>query len=654
MKNEEFATAFVGLNKYNENMRNIISNIGKRSMKMTMKLLGAAFLILHSSFFVSCGDFFEQESDHLVFADKDHLTNWSDTVFSVTGILGQLQNIADRTVLLGEVRGDLVSLTDDASADLRQIANFSATDDNAYNHPSDYYSVINNCNYYIANADTAMRSNRGDYVFMKEYIAVKCIRAWTYLQLVLNYGSVPFVTEPILTKEASQAQYPKYELQQLCQYFIDDLSSLPETYETQYPSPAAYNFFPVDIIRADLNLWLGSAMGREAGKPYFEKAAQAYMRFITRRNQNSYYPTYSQRVQWYASQSGTSDWTFPSERGYLSAFQFTTGRDAELITAVESNASPSRGYYSRLPELFNSSEDNDYKVSIVPSQRIIEISEAQANCVVSSNAGNVIVSYAPTGLDDYMSGDLRLATVWSKTPSTINGNRVEVQSVRKHSSDTRLVRLYRRTLVYLRLAEALNLAGQPRLAYKILSKGLTERVINQEVNKYLSESDSTWVANNVSFPAAFYDAMDVTEFSSGQYPTSGNTLNTLGLHSRGSGWTPLNQYYQLDYADSITVDSIMQPDSTYIVSFNDAAYQAIKERQMEQVDSLILNEEALEFAFEGYRYHDLMRFALRSGNPGQFLTQAVNRRAGKDTSAGIDLTNPHNWYLRWGNGKIGY
>lgn len=598
--------------------------------------------------FSSCSDFFEQESDHLVFADKAHLTNASDTVFSITGILGQLQNIADRTILLGEVRGDLVALSDNASADLRQLAAFSVSDDNAYNHPSDYYAVINNCNYYIANVDTAMRSNRGDYVFMKEYIAVKSIRAWTYLQLVLNYGSVPFVDKPILTKDASLADYPRYELEQVCQYFIDDLANLPQTYETQYPSPGSYFFFPVDIVRGDLYLWLGSTMGKEGGKSCFEKAAQAYMRFITRRNENSYYATTGARVMWLSTQGSTNSWHSAYIRGYSNAFLFSVGRDEELITAVQSNATPSQGYYCRLPELFNTTEDNDYKVSIVPSQRLIELSEAQANCVVSTNAGNVVVGYSPSGLSNYMSGDLRLCSVWSKNNRTINNNRVELQTLSKYTS--RFVRLYRRTLVYLRLAEALNLAGQPRLAYKILERGLTQKVIESEVNKFLSPADSTWVAANVNFPASFYESMDVTEFSNGYYSSSGNTLNTLGLHSRGSGWTPLNDYYRLDYADSICID--MQPDSTFV--FNETAYQNIKQRQMEQVDSLILNEEALEFAFEGYRYYDLMRFAMRSENPGQFLTEHVNKRRGNGSSEGIDLTNRQRWFMRWGNGKLGY
>ena len=614
-------------------------------MKHLSILIFSFFNIL--IFTSSCSDFFEQESDHLIYADKEHLNNWSDTVFSITGILGQLQNIADRTVLLGEVRGDLVTLTDNASADLRQLATFSVTDDNAYNHPSDYYAVINNCNYYIAHADTALKSNRNEYIFMKEYIAVKAIRAWTYLQLALNYGSVPFVTEPVLTKEASEQDYPRYELAQVCQYFIDDLAGLPDNYLTQYPGVGStYYYFPVDLVRGDLYLWLGSTKGRDGGKSDFEKAALAYYSFITNRNTNSYYATSSDCVMW-TSRGATYSWLRPSGTGDYNNMTFarTVGSQAELITGVESNSSPSQGYYSELPELFVSTSDNDYEVSITPSQRIIELSEAQANCVVSTNLGNVIVAYAPSGLDDNMSGDLRLSTVWSTINITYNNTRIEAQSISKYLY--RYVRLYRRTMVYLRMAEALNLAGHPRLAYKILERGLNNKVIQEEVNPFLSESDSTWVATNINLPSTdtFYSIVEVEDFSTGY-----SSNNTLGIHSRGSGWTPLNEYYRLDgEGDSCLV---MQPDSTF--AFNDTRYEQLKQRQQEQVDSLILNEEALEFAFEGLRYYDLMRFAMRSDNPGQFMTTYINRRNGEDSDAGLNLSDPHSWYLRWGNGKIGY
>ena len=94
----------------------------------------------------SCSDFFDQDSTYIIDAEKDHLNNATDTIYSLTGILNKVQAIADRTILLGEARGDLMTVTDATSADLRAVANFNIGDDNMYNNPLDYYAIINNCN----------------------------------------------------------------------------------------------------------------------------------------------------------------------------------------------------------------------------------------------------------------------------------------------------------------------------------------------------------------------------------------------------------------------------------------------------------------------------------------------------------------------------
>ena len=126
------------------------------------QLIGLSFVICHLSFsmiLASCSDFFEQESNEIMYASTDHLNSATDSIYSVTGILKKLQKIADRTILLGEVRGDLTSITSVASSDLRDVALFQIGDDNQYNNPRDYYAVINNCNYFIAHADTALKNN---------------------------------------------------------------------------------------------------------------------------------------------------------------------------------------------------------------------------------------------------------------------------------------------------------------------------------------------------------------------------------------------------------------------------------------------------------------------------------------------------------------
>ena len=588
--------------------------------------------------FVGCADFFEQDSDNVIFSDQDHLNNATDTIYSVTGILNKLQALADRTILLGEVRGDLVDVTDVTSSDLREVAQFNISNENMYNQPSDYYAVINNCNYFIAHADTALKNNRTDYVFMKEFAAVKAIRAWTYLQLVLNYGSVPFVTEPILTKEQAEADYPRYDIQAVCEYFISDLLPLTDKYSRDYPgyrtirnTDSRFFWFPLYIVLGDLHLWAGSVSGSTS---HYREAALSYYKYIDDRNgMNSAYYTTATPVTY---NPGSTTWTqFWKNSFFDYGSSESYNNSTELITMIPGDSIRAEGNYSELRNLFNSTEDNQYKVSLTPSAGLIQLSEAQAHCCLSSNGQNAL--YVPQGLPDHRSGDLRFWWVYSEgyMYDRITNTRIETQYISKYS--TRNVHIYRRQMVYLRMAEALNMAGFPRMAFQVLSQGLNEEVIAEEVYPYCSESDSLY-ASQFNFPKSRYEIFTADHLVGISNVTG--AVNTMGMHSRGSGWTPMNEYYQLPIDEEKTEEEQKADLQAY-------------------VDSLILNEGALEFAFEGTRFYDLMRFAYRSSNPGQFMAEKVYGRRGKENSASVrseiksDISDPRNWYLRW-NGKIGF
>jgi hypothetical protein len=141
---------------------------------MKAKYILSGVLVAASTVFSSCSDFFDQDSDHVTFTDDMHLT-LRPIPFTVLRYHGQDAALGDRTILLGEARGDLVDVTNAASSDLRDIAQFNVGDDNIYNSPRDYYAVINNCNLYISKVDTALKNNRNQNIFLKEYAAVKPI-----------------------------------------------------------------------------------------------------------------------------------------------------------------------------------------------------------------------------------------------------------------------------------------------------------------------------------------------------------------------------------------------------------------------------------------------------------------------------------------------
>ena len=577
--------------------------------------------------FTSCADFFEQDSNMVVFADKDHLNDATDSIYSVIGILNKLQAVADRTVLLGEARADLVDVTAAANADLRDVAMSNIGDDNKYNRPRDYYAVINNCNYFIKNVEDSLKNNRNEYIFLREVAAVKAVRAWTYLQLALNYGSVPFYTEPLLTKEESEREYPRVDLKYICDYFIKDLLPYTEQplpgYGTIKSLDSRFFFFPINVLLGELYLWRGN------DRNDYKNAAICYYNYIVNRNgTNSTYPTGTRFIQWNTAYSNWRNIFVDLQYEWISNSE--SWSSGELITMIPGDSIKSEGNYSELRGIFNTTVDNDYKASLTPSKSMTDLSAAQTYCHLYANGSNVDTLYAPSTLTDYQAGDLRLWGMWRMNDNSVNsttGDRYTSQTVFKYS--TRNVHLYRRTMLWLHMAEAMNAAGYPRFAYAILSKGLNNRVIEEDIIPYY-RADSTFL-RQFDFPASRYVLYNT--------PSVLSTANTQGIHSRGSGFSQYNK------------DDRLPDDAAIEDSLARIAYQ------QKGVEKMIIDEGALEFVFEGLRWYELMRFALRNNDPAILADRVYARRGAENSGAmrgeiAVDLTNPANWYMSW-KGKIG-
>ena len=194
-------------------------------------------------------------------------------------------------------------------------------------------------------------------------------------------------------------------------------------------------------------------------------AAERYYKYISERNgQNSTYPVGINMLTW---TPGNTTWLNITGWGDLDVSENYMS-NGELITIIPCDSTRSEGNYSELRNLFNSTEENNYKYSLTPSLREQELSESQAHCCVGTDGTSVI--YSPRGLSLHRSGDLRLFKFWKEgyTNDRTTGERIETQRIGKYN--TRNVHIYRKMMVYLRMAEAFNMAGYPRMGMPILQR----------------------------------------------------------------------------------------------------------------------------------------------------------------------------------------
>ena len=430
--------------------RGSLKNLEKlNSTKMMKKnfIYSLCILLCGTLFLSSCEDMLEVDSDRVEY-DMSPLT-LNDTVYSVLGILKNIQAVADRQVLLGELRGDLMVVNEgSAVTDIQKIARFDFGGDNKYLAAKDYYSIINNCNIYLARVDTSLTRDNVKPM-LREYVAVKSARAWTYMQLAMNYGKVPYFTEPILTHSLSQEIFnrPALGIEEIADKLIEDLR--PYANPTQYPMPSYSGlyyatelyFMPIRQLLGDLYLW----------KKDYRNAIDCYYNLI--RDKKYAVDGVGNRAFW-ANDEGTSEFPLGDYMPLASSV-----KKENTLAVVTFSSSSEYGSVSDLHNIFGGdwTVTGSHQVAAAPG--LYGLSKRQAYCYYNDrNSSNPYVVYNP---QREKTGDVR---IYQNVQDNLMNDETGIKYngfITKYSGGAILMnglttlRLGRPVQTYLRLAEAL-------------------------------------------------------------------------------------------------------------------------------------------------------------------------------------------------------
>lgn len=552
-----------------------------------MKTTRIIYLICVISGLMSCSDFFESDNEGVIKTDGQKYASEIEARSGLFGLLEGLQEVATNYVLMGELRGDLMTTTENSSQEMHDIVEFNATADNSLLCERRYYALLNDCNYYISHLDTTVTKlvNGRSQKYLYPYLAqAKAIRAWTYLQLCLDYGTVDYTVSPILT-ETDTAKMQTITLDQLLPLLVSDLEeALPwaavgsgDATSDDPGFSGSVNFgdysarqlmFPIRFVLGELYMW----------QQDFQKAVSCYYQLIY--NDEIRLCPYRNLYDETGTRVSSRNWQQ----------QFTGFNYSDILTAIVANDDNS-ATRSRLYEMART------EYTIAPSVALMDIFDAQFYYTNSRT----------------IAGDLRGVDATYRVTSGDDARAEIVKYNHMTASSRRYVAPVRGALVWLRYAECLNRLGKPKMVfYGFLKNGLNGNIIN-------TYRDRPQMAGEVNGEPWINFGQDEDPATGATYQHFSN--NSIGFHARGCGNTPM--------ADAYTIEE--QPTAADTLIW---------------VENQLLDEYVLETAFEGNRFHDLMRISRYRGD-NSFLADHVAAKFSHAERSAIrtKLMDTNNWYL---------
>jgi starch-binding outer membrane protein, SusD/RagB family len=579
-----------------------------------------------------CKDAFDIEANNAVEAKNAYQTV-SDADAAVLGVYSLFLDLGAQYVVLNELRGDLIDITSNSGESLQRLnshsddVNIDKVSSNAavegYGDPKPFYKVILNCNDVLKNL-TVMhtKSLLTDDEYNQRYSDIKAVRCWIYLQLAIHFGNVPYVTTPYQSVSDLSDTITRLPLTTMIDTLVETMTHLPTL--GSYPSTATlYNissgtygtrsfFVNKHILLADLYLWKGDYLNAATNyKIVMDGPGESDLNTFRMRGEDVTYHKdfavgYWQRYQHSSIDGLVDDDTY----GWRS--MFCRGQDSyyyyEWIWQLfYDNAN---GSSSPFIELFANYGQGKYLLK--PSQEVIDLwnSQTQSNSFPYDARG--VLSY-----------------------TTKNGQPVvrkylyEYDETLPYEKPGRLF-LYRAAGMMLHYIEAANRDNKCKVALACLNSGIRSEFSPYWYSGYDTIQDLTNVEcttgsyYNFTYPYDFAAQVGGTVSVTRPNSTSKVAFTQYPVNARGA-WELFAGVRGRAYVAPVLRDM-----------YNPLALTVSNSSEMKDaIENKVLDEDALELAFEGERWADLLRVAIRRDDPSILANRIYSKlsKAGNANAA---------------------
>ncbi|TKC61423.1 RagB/SusD family protein [Pedobacter hiemivivus] len=562
--------------------------------KLSITIRKYTLVILGLSTMASCKKMFDIKPQDALESSQTY-QNVYDADAAVLGIYGKFVGLADRYILLNELRADLLDVTRNANTYLRQLGTQTVAEDNPYADPKAFYEVILNCNDALKNFEI-MRSKKllDNTQFYQRYTDILFLRSWIYLQLGIHYGSVPYVTDALsdVNDLKDQGKFPKLSFEDLLTRLIAETEAIPKEYLNQNTSSASPTLMlPMDTyvlkdgvfkffiqrksFLADLHLWKGDYL--IAAKYYREVMETGTNSSTSADQQVDIFDTY--RV----SDDNSPDHSLKTTAVLNPWTKIFYGALADRITNWE-----------RMWTL-------PFSGRFAPGNPLLTLFSTSGSYLVKPSALSISNWNNQVRLDGSLTdrrGRNMSYGMFGEDPEVLKYTMNYSSALPFEKTGVWVV--YRAAVMHMRFAEAANRLDRSVLAGALINNGIW--------GTFGTKSTYNGVPDTYPFD---FDGTTTNAFR-------GNWYRNSGIRGRA-----VNQNVPILTANAI-VDT----------------------------ENKIIQEEALETAFEGYRWQDLLRIALRrQTTEPNYLADKIAAKfeaAGDGASAATvrsRLSNKANWYL---------